>query len=130
MLYNPVISPSWIISKTAQRVYFACSLSVVYLIGVWFASMFAMILAGAGAFPPLIASGVRMLLFPGVLGFAILWIAMWYYWYSFDHSSTAARTLSFVILCFGPLGAFLYYIAFYRRLVRSTLARTTAASAS
>jgi len=63
-------------------------------------------------------SVVKLILFPGILGAAVLWVAMWYFWFGFDRSHYLVKTLSFVLLFFlGPLGTLIYYFATYRRLV-------------
>jgi len=63
-------------------------------------------------------SVVKVILFPEILGAAVLWVAMWYFWFGFDRSHYLLRALSFILLFFfGPLGASIYYFATYRRSV-------------
>ena len=61
---------------------------------------------------------VKALLFPEILGAGLLWVAMWYFWFSFDRSHYLIKAVSFsLLLLFGPLGACVYYFATYRRCV-------------
>lgn len=61
---------------------------------------------------------VKFLLFPEILGAALLWIAMWYFWFGFERSHYLLKALTFVLLFFfGPLGTLIYYFAIYRRHV-------------
>lgn len=65
---------------------------------------------------------VKLLLFPEILGAGLLWVAMWYFWFGFDHSHFAAKAVCFVLLFFfGPVGILIYYFLRYRRLVSTTL---------
>jgi len=61
---------------------------------------------------------VRFLLFPEILGTALLWIAMWYFWFGFDRSHYLKKAVSFALLFFlPPIGTLLYYFLTYRHLV-------------
>ena len=60
---------------------------------------------------------VRFLLFPEILGTALLWIAMWYFWFGFDRSHYLKKAVSFTLLFFlPPIGTFYYFLT-YRHLV-------------
>jgi hypothetical protein len=59
---------------------------------------------------------VRVLLWPGILGKAVLVVAMWYFWFNFDQSHWIKKALWFVILFLGfVVGPALYYFFSYRR---------------
>jgi len=117
MLYLP-IKKTWIVSLVARKVYFVCALAACSLFGVLFAARMAMRTAGFSSLErsPDAALLVRILLWPGVLGTALLCVAMWYFWFSFDDSGWLKKALWFVPLyLFLPLGPALYYFFVYRR---------------
>jgi hypothetical protein len=117
MLYLP-ITRAWIISRAARRVYFACALAAFSLFGVFIASLAALGAAGAPsleAFPDA-ALVVRILLWPGIVGTALLSIAMWYFWFGFDNSGWLRKAIWFVPLyVFLAIGPAFYYFFVYRR---------------
>src|SRR5438876_11742531 len=54
---------------------------------------------------PAAALVVRFLLWPGMIGTALLCIAMWYFWFNFDDSSWFRKALWFIFLYFTvPVG--------------------------
>lgn len=62
---------------------------------------------------------VRLLFFPEIVGAALLWIAMWYFWFSADSSHFLKKAGWFVaLLFFAPLGPVLYYFFVFRRYPR------------
>ena len=78
----------------------------------------AMAVAGTTALTQSAASVVRKILFPEVIGAAVLWAGMWYFWFSFDRSHYLLRALWFTILFFlFPLGTVAYYFLVYRRSI-------------
>ena len=86
--------------------------------GVVVASRLALAAAGAPSLgiSPYAALVTRLLLWPGVLGTALLSIAMWYFWFGFDHSGWLKKALWFLPLYFFlPVGPALYYFLVYRR---------------
>jgi hypothetical protein len=114
------ITKSWICSSAAERVYLVCALLTLTLIGTLIGSKTAMALSGNSslAVSAAAASVIRILLFPGVLGTALLTTAMWYFWLNFDQSSWIKKAAWFlplyVVLGVGPA---LYYFFVYRRRV-------------
>src|ERR1700758_4534174 len=83
MLILP-ISKNWIISRAARRVYLLAAVLTVAYFGAWLGTRIATPRAGVGGRTAGTAARVRILLLPGVLGAATLWVAMWYFWFSFD----------------------------------------------
>lgn len=77
MLYLP-ITRGWIISRASRRVYFVCALAAFSLFGVLLASLAALGVAGVRSFEvfPAAALIVRVLLWPGIAGTALLSIAV------------------------------------------------------
>lgn len=73
MLYLP-IKRSWILSRRAQRVYFVYALANFYLLAVWVGNRTAMVETGVGSLAdfPAAALLVKVLLWPGILGTALL----------------------------------------------------------
>jgi len=117
MLYLP-ITKNWIVSQVAQRVYFVCAVLALALFGAILATRAAM---AADSAPSLVVSPaaaflIRVLLFPSVLGTAVLSIAMWYFWLNFDQSSSLKKMLWLLPLyLFLGVGPALYYFFVYRR---------------
>ncbi len=117
MLYLP-ISRSWLFSLTAQRVYFVSALLALALIATSIGVHMAMSAARTGVLNPSAASYVRPLLYPEIVGAAVLWLAMWYFWFGFDTSHYLKKAVWFVCLFFlAPFGTVLYYFVVYRRFV-------------
>src|SRR5947208_16302325 len=87
MLYLP-ISRNWIVSRIAVRTYFICALTALSLCGVIIASRLALGSAGFGSFESTSTAAlfVRCLVLPGILGTAMLCIAMGYLWFNFEDS--------------------------------------------
>jgi hypothetical protein len=117
MLYLP-ISRNWIVSRIAVRTYFICALTALSLFGVIIASRLALGSAGFGSFESSSTAAlfVRCLVWPGILGTAMLCIAMWYFWFNFDDSGVLRRTVWFILLYLAiPIGPAFYYFFVYRR---------------
>jgi len=117
MLYLP-ITKGWIISRTARRVYFACALAAFSLFGVLIASHAALNVTGVRSFAgfPAAALVLRVLLLPGIVGSAVLSIAMWYFWFGFDNSGWLKKAIWFVPLSLSiVIGPAFYYFFVYRR---------------
>jgi hypothetical protein len=117
MLYLP-IHRSWLFSLTAQRIYFVSALLTSALTATLMGVHMAMRAAGTTALTRDAASVIRMLLYPEVVGTAVLWAAMWYFWFGFDRSDYFRRAIWFFLLFFlAPFGPLLYYFVVYRRRV-------------
>ena len=117
MLYLP-IKKTWIISRTARRVYLVCALAALSFFGVLIASMMAFRMSGHTTLEGIAAAGfiVRILLWPGLVGTALLSVAMWYFWLGFDNSGWLKKAIWFVPLYFLlPFGPAFYYFFVYRR---------------
>ena len=110
MLHLP-ITRSWILSLTAQRVYFACAIANLYFLIALTATRVVFHVAG----PPSVVT-VKILLWPGIAGSSVLAVAMWYFWFKFDQSHWVKRALWFPVLFLGiTVGPALYYFFSYRR---------------
>lgn len=117
MLYLP-ISRGWLFSPTAQRIYLQCALLTFALLATLIGVSLAMPLAGTASLTRPARLVVKVLLLPEILGTASLWIAMWYYWFSFDRSHYLKKFLFFLLLFFlAPFGTLFYYFVVYRRNV-------------
>lgn len=117
MLYLP-IRRNWIVSPAANRTYFACAVAAFSLVGLLISSLMALGYAGIASFAssPAAALVVRFLLWPGMIGTALLCVAMWYFWFNFDDSSWFRKALWFIFLYFTILvGPAFYYFLVYRR---------------
>lgn len=115
MLHLP-ISRGWLFSGVAQRIYLGCAILTFALIATLIGVSLAMPLAGAASLNPPARVVVKVLLLPEILGTASLWIAMWYYWLSFDRSHYLKKFVSLLLLFFlAPFGTLFYYFIVYRR---------------
>ena len=117
MLYNLRISEEWIVSPLARRVYLICAIASIYFITLYLGVTSGIAAAGTsrGEFPAWLAILLRFSFLPGIAGTATLWIAMWYFWFGFDRSSSAKKTLWFLPLLFAPIGPVIYFFVVYRR---------------
>jgi hypothetical protein len=117
MLYLP-ITKNWIVSALARRIYFTCALLAIALFGTLLATSVAVGVPGVRSLAdvPSIVFLVKVLVFPGVCGTALLSIAMWYFWFSFDQSSWTRKAFWFLPLyLLLPIGPALYYFFVYWR---------------
>ena len=113
------ISKSWLVSETAHRVYMACAILTLALLGTWWGTSMAMYSAGSRKLTPAAATLVRIMLLPGVLGAGTLWAAMWYFWFEFDRSDWLKKAVWFLLLLLlVPVGSLFYYYFVYRRSSR------------
>jgi hypothetical protein len=125
MLYLP-ISRRWLFSPAAQRIYLGCAVLTFALVATLVGVNLAMPLAGAASLNPTARLVVKVLLLPEILGTALLWIAMWYHWFSFDQSHYFKKFLFFLLLFFvAPFGTLFYYFVAYRRNVLHEQARSS-----
>jgi hypothetical protein len=117
MFYVFLVSDSWLISPIAKKVYFVSALLTIYVIGLLSAIIAATFFAeGTLVQSPLLASVLKMLLFPGVLGTAALWIGMLYFWYQHHPSQSTTKPLwAAALWLLGPVGALLYFKLVYLR---------------
>jgi hypothetical protein len=123
MLYLP-ITRSWLVSRTARRIYVACAVLSLALAATIIAVHSAMSAAGVTALTPTAAAVVRLLLLPEIAGAALLWVAMWYFWFSVDRGHFLKKASWFVALFFfAPLGPALYYFFVFRRYSQEPDAR-------
>lgn len=117
MLFLP-ISREWLLSDAARRIYFGCCVLTFALLATIIGTHLAISAAGASALSTAARSVVRTILFPEIVGAALLWVSMWYFWFGFDRSHNLKRALSFVLLFFfPPMGTLVYYFLSYRRQV-------------
>jgi hypothetical protein len=115
MLYLP-ISRSWLLSETARRIYLVSALLALALIATLIGVRTAMAAAGTRALTPSASLVVRILLLPGIVGEALLWAGMWYFWFGFDRSHYLKRAAWFLLLfLLAPFGTIFYYFLVYRR---------------
>ena len=111
------ISRTWIFSQAAQRVYLVCTLLDLALLGTRIGIVAAMAVAGLSKLPPVTLLIVRVLLFPEVVGSAVLLVGMSYCWFGFDRARYRNRLLWYVLVSlFTLLTMPIYYFFVYRRL--------------
>jgi len=114
MLYLP-ITRNWILSRRAQRVYFPCAILTFYLFVLFLAGRTAAMVSSQGI-SPVTMMLLRLFLWPGIIGKAVLAVGMWYFWFNFDRSHWMIKAFWFVLLFLGlAVGAAIYYVLVYRR---------------
>ena len=99
MLFLP-INREWLLSQAAQRIYLGCAVLTFALVATITGTHLAISAAGASALSADARSVVRTILFPEVLGAALLWVSMWYFWFGLDRSHYLKKAFSFVLLFF------------------------------
>jgi hypothetical protein len=117
------ITKSWLVSKTADRVYFACAIASLILFGIELGLLSAVSALDRDA---LDQSSIVLLVFYRVIqisipGTALLWVGMWLHWIKFN---IAKRGFWVIGLMTGPIGTVLYYFLVYRRQTREMLSET------
>jgi hypothetical protein len=118
MLILP-ISRTWMDSRAARSVYLASSVMALALAGTLMATRAAQSVIGSHALPSATASVLRLILTPEIVGSALLWVAMLYFWFNFDRSSWLKRALWFPFLfSFIPLAHALYHFLVYGKCTR------------
>jgi len=111
------ISRNWIFSRVAQRVYLVCALLDLALLATRIGIIAALAVAGLSRLPPVSLTVVRVLLFPEVVGSAVLLVGMSYCWFGFDRARHRSRLLWYVLVSlFTLLTMPIYYFFVYRRL--------------
>src|SRR5271169_122377 len=114
------ISRTWMVSRVARRVYLICSVLALALSGTLAGTRAAQSAIGSHTLPPSTAAILRLVLIPEVIGSALLWVAMLYFWFGFDQSSWLKHALWFPFLFFLiPLPLALYHFVVYRKWTRS-----------
>jgi hypothetical protein len=115
MLILP-ISRGWLFSRIAQRTYFLCTLLTLALSATLIGAQAAMTTARSSMLSSGSVLALRILFYPEIVGTALLWVAMFYFWFGFDHSHFLKKALWFLALIFiSPLGTPSYYFFVYRR---------------
>ena len=117
MLFLP-IRREWLLSRAAQQIYLVCAVLILALLATITGTHLAMSAAGASRLSANARSVVRTILLPEIVGAALLWVSMWYFWFGFDRSHYVKRAFSFVpLFFFPPMGTLIYYFVTYRRQV-------------
>jgi len=130
MLLLP-IARTWMDSRAARCVYLACSVLALALSGTLVGIRAAQAVVGSHTLPPATAALLRLVLIPEVIGSALLWVAMLYFWFNFDQSSWLKRALWFpLIFFFIPLALALYHFFVYRKWTRSAEQTSSVSAAS
>jgi hypothetical protein len=129
-MMNFPIKRTWILSRTAGKIYFVSSIAGFGLFIFLFAIIFSESLMG-----PLPSGYLAQMFFQsifgiGALGLATLWMGMWFCVLKFDRESIASGIYLVVFLLFGPLGSLVYYFARYRSLLDRELAPANVIAAS
>jgi hypothetical protein len=109
------ISRTWLFSRTARRVYFLCALADLALLGTRMGIGAALAAAGASELSRDAAMIVRTLLFPAVVGSAVLFVGMSYCWLGIG-GSYKKKVLWFIFAPLFLLSMPVYYFVYYRPL--------------
>lgn len=115
MLYLP-ITRSWIISRTSRRVYLACAISAIVLLCMRIVVIAVSQFSGfAEINSTVLKTLVPPLVITGWISIAVLWTAMWYFWFSFHTASAGTKFFWFIVLFLPPLGTLGYFFGAYYR---------------
>jgi hypothetical protein len=97
-------------------VYLVCAILAIALLVTWVALTATL----QGLLPAKAARVFEVALIPEVFGTALLWVAMFYFWFGFDPSPWAARTIWFLVMyLLAPFSPALYYFFVFRKVTRS-----------
>jgi len=119
MLYHPYVKSEWIISREAKKFYSICAIVALFCyLGVLLSTVIALTAASEVVIKSaLLGVFLESILFVGVLAAAIIWVAMWYFWFRFGIEGKAGGALWFLaMVVLGPIGALLYFVVVYRRM--------------
>jgi hypothetical protein len=109
------ISRSWLFSPVAQHVYFACAVLDLAFLGTRIAILAAMAAADVAVLPLGVASLLKLLLYPEIVGTAVLLVGMSYCWLGIE-ASYRKKVLWFLLLAPFLITMPIYYFAFYRQM--------------
>ena len=109
------ISRSWLFPPVAQHVYFAGAVLDLAFIGTRIAMLAAMSAAGVAVLPFGVAGLLKLLLYPEVVGTAVLCIGMSYCWLGIE-TSYKKKVLWFLLSGLLLVTMPIYYFAFYRQI--------------
>lgn len=110
------ITRTWLDSRGARWLYLVCSLLALALSGTLAGTRAAQSVVGSNTLPQTTAAVLRVILLPEVVGLALGWIGMIYFWFNFDQSSWWTRALWFPFLfVLPPYGFVLYHFFVYRK---------------
>jgi hypothetical protein len=117
VFYNLYIKREWLTSNTARAVFIASAIFEIFLLvaAVVFIMLTIAVEEASLTNSPHLAMIVRYSIFPGVLGTAILWVGMWYFWFIFHPAEKISSSLWFFVLWLGPPGALVYFFCVYLR---------------
>jgi hypothetical protein len=109
------ISRDWLFSPTARRVYLICAILNLALLATRMGIALAMVAAGVSTLPSGARLLVRALLFPEIVGSAVLFVGMSYCWLGLG-GSYKKKVLWFILLNLFLLTVPIYYFSVYRPL--------------
>lgn len=111
------ISPSWLISSHARRIYSIAALAAVAYFGIRITIEVAVLFAGGSlADLPALRLFLYILMFPGIVGISLVWVAMWFFWGRYHPADSIGKgAWLLVLLLMGPFGSLLYLAFVYRR---------------
>lgn len=110
------------LSSLAANVYFASAVLTAVLIGLVTGIRISLALTSRTwvDVPRSLVAAAGFVLLLGVVGAAVLWVAMLYFWYGYDQRSDNARAFSLICLFgLGPIASLVYYFTVYRPRTRS-----------
>jgi hypothetical protein len=126
------ISPAWVLSRTAQKIYAACAVLSLAFAGMLLVYAVVMLLHGPQTLhrAPVIATLTPAIILPAMPAIATLQIAMFYFWWGFQKGGAYSKAAWLIALLFPPYGTLIYYAFVYcRQMRRKTPQRVLARSA-
>lgn len=121
------ISRSWLFSPVARHIYFACAVLDLAFIATRIGIRTAMATAGVAVLPLGVASLLRLLLYPEIVGTAVLFVGMSYCWLGVE-ASYKKKVLWFLLFGLFLITMPIYYFAFYRQIAVREAGRVSASN--
>jgi hypothetical protein len=113
------ISPRWILSRRAQRIYLVSAIACLELLATVIGMLLAMTLATPADWPDALDVVIVPLLAVGVLGTAVLLVGMWYFLLNFDEGSLMKKACwGLALWLLAPWAEVFYFFLVYRRSSR------------
>jgi cytochrome bd-type quinol oxidase subunit 2 len=117
MFFAVQLPDPWLVSRTARRLYIASAVLSMMMFALLLAIEFAAGAAGGTLqSSPVVSLALKAVLLPGILGTAVLSIAMLYFWIRFHSNERTSKVPWLLLLAWVPvLGPVCYFAFVYLR---------------
>jgi hypothetical protein len=115
MFFTVQITDNWLISARAKRVYITSALLTVVYFGLLIAIELGATLGGGSLqHSHFVVIFLKILLIPCVLGMAVMYVGMSYFWIRCHGNERTSKVPWLpILLGLGPIGSLLYFAFFY-----------------